>query len=110
MFTKYLEKKCYYQLDSTLKYSFFLLKFSLKCQTVETRTVTLTIETIYIWQGVQDWLKEGSKLDKTFLSLGISDRKKYSLYMFTVGDPVVFDFSLTVKSAPHECVIRTCLP
>ena len=23
---------------------------------------------------------------------------------------IFFDFSLTVKAAPHECVIRTCQP
>ena len=30
--------------------------------------------------------------------------------MFTIRDPFLFDFSLTVKAAHHECVIRTGLP
>ena len=35
----------------------------------------------------------------------IISRKNY--YFFSILLSIYFDFSLTVKAAPHECVIRT---
>ena len=44
----------------------------------------------------------------------ISSLWKFFLFMFTCsmvdGETVLYDFLVTVKAAPHECVIRTGLP
>ena len=37
-------------------------------------------------------------------------KNKVSLYNAIMGVSVFFDFSLTVKAAPHKCVIKTGQP
>ena len=51
--------------------------------------------------------------NKTFLALIPSDVVFIMLInvkMTTMQNIILLDFSLTVKAAPHECVIRTSQP
>ena len=47
------------------------------------------------------------------INLGLvstQDQRLYSQYIFENTSLLLLDFSLTVKAAPHECVIRTSQP